>query len=103
MALKEKQVFGRGSYARSSSKTTQCFSCQGQSYSDCLSAGQTEQCMSDETSCFVREYTQEGGIVGVYMGCLNTATILSQFCELYRLVASNQVLTVADSDREYRL
>ena len=79
MAMKEKQVFGRGSYARSSSKTTQCFSCQGQSYSDCLSAGQTEQCMSDETSCFVREYTQEGGIVGVYMGCQNVFQCVSDF------------------------
>ena len=79
MAMKEKQVFGRGSYARSSSKTTQCFSCQGQSYADCLSDGQTEQCMSDETSCFVREYTQEGGIVGVYMGCQNVFQCVSDF------------------------
>lgn len=79
MAMSEKQVFGRGTYARSSSKTSRCFSCQGGTYESCLAAGKVETCMSDETACFVREYTQQNGIVGVYMGCQNVFQCVSDF------------------------
>ena len=79
MAMSSKQVFGRGTYARSSSKTSRCFSCQGDTYENCLAAGQVETCMSDETACFVREYTQQNGIVGVYMGCQNVFQCVSDF------------------------
>ena len=79
MAMAEKQVFGRGSYGRNAQKTTRCFSCQGSTYSECFQAGQTQTCMSDETSCYVREYTQSDGVVGVYMGCQNIFQCVSDF------------------------
>ena len=79
MAMSEKQVFGRGSYGRNAQKTTRCFSCQGSTYSECFNAGQTQTCMSDETSCYVREYTQANGVVGVYMGCQNIFQCVSDF------------------------
>lgn len=79
MAMSEKQVFGRGSYGRNAQKATRCFSCQGSTYSECFNAGQTQTCMSDETSCYVREYTQANGVVGVYMGCQNIFQCVSDF------------------------
>lgn len=83
MALEEAEVYSaRGvinRFGRTRLGEKTCWSCAASSYDECASTGSSATCINDETACYVREYTQAGGQIMVYMGCQNVFQCVKDF------------------------